>query len=1475
MINAGFNPLSVISEKTGKSIGELKKEMEAGAISSEMVADAFKSATAVGGKFYGMTQKQAEGIRGLQAQLEGAIQDAFDEMGKSQESVIASGYKMATSLVENYRTIGEALTALVATYGIAKAAMVLDNTIGKTVNNVRNIEESKSLESLVTTEQRAAISKQNLTKGTIEYANAVKSAALANVAAAKEQVAALGREASAQNAAMIKAKQRAASASEIVTQRKAELAAIIGAAEAEKVASLQKMMVVESEKQSRSALLAVKLQEKKAAAITQAQELKESKATEQKIIAKNREIAVIHNKIAAAKAEEMQHAREVSAIRSEIKAINGSVSSRQVEAAQKKLDTAITQENTAILERNTAMKTFYSQKVKIQVASQTAATMATKVDTATNIANASATNILSLAKKKLIIISKNLWATLAPNPYVLLAAAVVALGYGIYKLVTYQTDAEKAQTRLNEATKEYNKSVEAEQIQIDILFNRLRKAKDGTEEFKKAKDDIISKYGSYLDGLSSEIKSLKDVEAAYKAISAAAIQSAKDRAIEKGTQGAVESYTEKWGKNIEKIQKEFVNKFGEVKTDTLLSSLKDSLSNEKELSKEVQDAIEEFTSTVIQQQGQFGGSLSYEKNDIKKYVSEIVGAKKILNNEVKSLESIFGESKQNDTDNETKKIKTFAEQTDEARKAVAKLKQELADLRSGKAKSNNYAKDIEDKAKALKEAEDKLSYILTGKASSSSYGESAAQKAQKEAQQKADLQLKIDNDNARAALDRRDQELENQQAEINLINDGFEKQQKQIELNHKKELLSIERRAQELIEKKQESERKEWDIKNPNGSKTPFKPSTQSFSDLSYEDITQLINSDVNATKAAEKAKADSLNAMLAEYQSYADKYASINKKFNDKIASLEAARTSENSQQIDNSIAEAKYQQEQALEGINNEFAQREETFQSWVNQITELSLSQLQSLLANVQNELKNAEKKGVTGPELAVARAKVDTTMNQIKSVKTTTTPGKRSIKEWQDLNRTLNDVKKGFKEVGDAIGGTVGDIMSSAGDIASSTIQMIDGIVTLANSSSTAIEKTSETADKSIKAVEKASVILAIISAALQIAMKIADMLGGDDTTEKYNQAKEAYQSYIAILDKVIEKQLKLAESLAGDNAIAAYEKALEVLKQTSDSARVLGKQYLDSGASKGFLGIGSKASKGRKEFEDMSDEGWRQAAEVMGMSSYKFSQLMGSRMTGLFDLSAEDLANLRENASVFWSQLDSDTQNYAGRIADNLEKTLDIAEQRMTDYTLIDKDTLRNDYKDLLGDLDQDNKSLAKNFEKYLMDAILNSMLKEKYTKQLENWRKSFSESMENGTMEEDYDDLMKEATNLSDAMIAERDRLKEFFNWTSESDTDQSTTSGGFETMTQDQAGELNGRFTGLHETGLRIETIMQLAQSDIAELRRLGLISADNVLEIKQSLIYCLDYLDAIAKNTNELYAIKDAIVEIKKNTAGLAPKK
>ena len=53
MVNAGFNPLQIISQKTGRSMGELRKEMEEGRISFQMVAQAMKDAASEGGRILG------------------------------------------------------------------------------------------------------------------------------------------------------------------------------------------------------------------------------------------------------------------------------------------------------------------------------------------------------------------------------------------------------------------------------------------------------------------------------------------------------------------------------------------------------------------------------------------------------------------------------------------------------------------------------------------------------------------------------------------------------------------------------------------------------------------------------------------------------------------------------------------------------------------------------------------------------------------------------------------------------------------------------------------------------------------------------------------------------------------------------------------------------------------------------------------------------------------------------------------------------------------------------------------------------------------------------------------------------------------------------------------------------------------------------------------------------------------------------
>ena len=117
MINAGFNPLQQISEKTGKSIATLKDEMSKGAVSAEMVQQAFIDATSAGGKFYNMSENASKTINGQLSMMQDAREAVFNELGTKSEGVIMKGIQVTTSLIENYETVGKVLVGLIATYG--------------------------------------------------------------------------------------------------------------------------------------------------------------------------------------------------------------------------------------------------------------------------------------------------------------------------------------------------------------------------------------------------------------------------------------------------------------------------------------------------------------------------------------------------------------------------------------------------------------------------------------------------------------------------------------------------------------------------------------------------------------------------------------------------------------------------------------------------------------------------------------------------------------------------------------------------------------------------------------------------------------------------------------------------------------------------------------------------------------------------------------------------------------------------------------------------------------------------------------------------------------------------------------------------------------------------------------------------------------------------------------------------------------
>ena len=216
MINAGFNPLTIIAEKTGKSVADLKDEMSKGKITVEMVEDAFRSATAEGGKFNGMLEKQGKGVKGAIAQMEGAIENALNGFGEQQQGIVVDGIHLVTEAINHYEELGKVILTVAAAYGSWKGAQMLvvayQNVIAKQTAAV----EAQRVASLQAVADQYAVetSAENADTAAV---NANTAAKTGNTTAIDAEIAAIGR--------ALAAKLSEAEANLAVAQTEAQMAA--------------------------------------------------------------------------------------------------------------------------------------------------------------------------------------------------------------------------------------------------------------------------------------------------------------------------------------------------------------------------------------------------------------------------------------------------------------------------------------------------------------------------------------------------------------------------------------------------------------------------------------------------------------------------------------------------------------------------------------------------------------------------------------------------------------------------------------------------------------------------------------------------------------------------------------------------------------------------------------------------------------------------------------------------------------------------------------------------------------------------------------------------------------------------------------------------------------------------------------------------------------------------------------------------
>ncbi len=171
---SGVPLVDELAKILGKAKSEIYDMVSAGQIGFPLVEQAFKSMSGEGGKFYNMMEKQNSSVTGQVSNLADKWQMMLNDIGKSNEDLIYGGIGGLNTLIANYEEIGKVLITLIEIYGVYKAALIVTNSIEKANSIAIYTQEASVLRSLITTEGMNAVSKKNLTVGTVEHVAAMR-----------------------------------------------------------------------------------------------------------------------------------------------------------------------------------------------------------------------------------------------------------------------------------------------------------------------------------------------------------------------------------------------------------------------------------------------------------------------------------------------------------------------------------------------------------------------------------------------------------------------------------------------------------------------------------------------------------------------------------------------------------------------------------------------------------------------------------------------------------------------------------------------------------------------------------------------------------------------------------------------------------------------------------------------------------------------------------------------------------------------------------------------------------------------------------------------------------------------------------------------------------------------------------------------------------------------------------------------------
>ncbi len=463
----------------------------------------------------------------------------------------------------------------------------------------------------------------------------------------------------------------------------------------------------------------------------------------------------------------------------------------------------------------------------------------------------------------------------------------------------------------------------------------------------------------------------------------------------------------------------------------------------------------------------------------------------------------------------------------------------------------------------------------------------------------------------------------------------------------------------------------------------------------------------------------------------------------------------------------------------------------------------------------------------------------------------------------LSKGSDGIGKSLSEIGGKVGGIVGAILQILDALGDDPDQFIEDLL---NKLGDAVEGIITDLPQIIGTVFEGvgSIVTGVFSG-------IGSWFtGGGDSDPHLADDVERMTAVNEELTNAIENLSDIMEEGAVSEATETYEQQIAALEAAMANTQEMMYRSLNASS--------NRHHSSRNEVDDALEDTdtWQRITELLNDSGL-FDGVI-EKANDFFSLTSEQMAYIATYAPDLYAQIKQladdgkeDAAQYMDDYIEYYEELNELTEAWQEKMTSTDFDTVRDEFKDLMSDMESTASDFAESFEDIMKDAVMEVMMDD-FDERLQEWYERFASYLSNdGTLSaSEQENLRQDWEALSEEAIAARDAMYEAMGW---SDTyDQDASSGSWESMSEETANELNGRFTAVQihtsDTAERmLATVNLLTAMSTAQTTQTQILS-----EIRNLMIYSNGYLEDVVKYSKLTYnQMKSDLSTIITNTKNL----